>query len=168
MTLLSWKLFVGTASKRSFLLMGIMFLFHCPACVLFAQAPQPQSPLPPPSGKMMEMDNHLHGVFYSVKEGWKSTLVLNNVIGSTSRAKITLYNKHGQALSVPEITLNPHESRYFSVSVAKQPHTAAHSIPSYHPMGKMHPKRAPLLTDGGPGEDPMTFIGDRVRYQHGS
>ncbi|MBZ5553846.1 MAG: hypothetical protein LAO21_14075, partial [Acidobacteriia bacterium] len=64
----------------------------------------------------MEMDNHLHGAFYSIQEGWKSTLVLNNVIGSTSRAMITLYNKHGQALAVPEITLNPHESRYFNVA----------------------------------------------------
>lgn len=116
MTLQSWKLFVRTASKRSFLFLGIIFLFHCPSCVLFAQPPQPQSPLPPPSGKMMEMDNHLHGAFYSIQEGWKSTLVLNNVIGSTSRAMITLYNKHGQALAVPEITLNPHESRYFNVA----------------------------------------------------
>jgi hypothetical protein len=116
MTLQSLKLFVMTASKCSFLSLGIILLFVCLSCLLFAEPPQLQSPLPPPSGMMMEMDNHLHGAFYSIGEGWKSTLVLNNVIGSTSRARVTLYSKHGRPLAVPEITLNPHENRYFNVA----------------------------------------------------
>lgn len=51
-----------------------------------------------------------------MREGQKSSLVLNNALNRPMSARVALYNNHGQALVVPEINLASNVNRYFNVA----------------------------------------------------
>jgi hypothetical protein len=63
-----------------------------------------------------ERDHYLYAAFYSTKEGRSSSLALNNSMNRAVNVRVTLYNKHGQALIVPEISMPPNLNRYFDIA----------------------------------------------------
>lgn len=71
---------------------------------------------PAPLASDSETDHYLYYATYTVKEGWTSTLVLNNPLNRAQNVRVTLYNRHGEALAVPEISLASNENLYFNIA----------------------------------------------------
>ncbi len=63
-----------------------------------------------------EADHVLQGAVYDTTGGWSSSLLLLNAEGKAVTARVTLYNKHGAALIVPDIALEPYKSGSWNVS----------------------------------------------------
>src|SRR5437016_2427561 len=63
-------------------------------------------------------DHYLYAAVYSTKNGLSSTLGLNNTLNHDMTARVTLFNKHGQSLTTPEmnITLGPHKNHGFDIA----------------------------------------------------
>jgi hypothetical protein len=74
------------------------------------------SEVPAPPGELHEADHHLQAAVYTTVAGWSSSLLLLNAEGKPITAHVTLYNRQGAALAVPEITLGPYKSRSWNVA----------------------------------------------------
>lgn len=61
-------------------------------------------------------DEHLFAAVYTTTEGQTSTLGLNNSQNHPMTAQVTLYNKRGQALAIPPITLGAHQNHGFDIA----------------------------------------------------
>lgn len=88
------------------LLSGYLFIIKATA----------QKPATAPAAKDEGTDHHLFAALYTTKGGWTSTLALNNPLGQSRSVRVTLYNKHGQALVVPVISMSPNQNRYFNIA----------------------------------------------------
>jgi hypothetical protein len=51
---------------------------------------------------------YLYAATYSTKGAYKSTLVLNNAVNRNKEVQITLRNRKGESLVIPEIVLAPY------------------------------------------------------------
>lgn len=78
----------------------------------------PNSPTPIQVTDPGGSDHYLYAAFYSVKGGWTSVLGLNNSQNHELNARVTLFNKHGHALSTSEmeIKLGPHQNHGFNIA----------------------------------------------------
>jgi hypothetical protein len=63
-----------------------------------------------------EADHYLYAAAYSTIDGLNSALVLNNAFNRELAARVTLYNKQGEALLVPEISLPPGQINSFDLA----------------------------------------------------
>ncbi len=61
--------------------------------------------------------NHVLALpYYTVKDGWESTLVLNNAVSEPLPVSITLYSLAGEALTLPVQTLGPLQNKTIDLS----------------------------------------------------
>jgi len=81
-----------------------------------ASAAAASNVVPAQSDDLGAADQHLHAPFYTTTEGQTSTLGLNNSQNHPMTAQVTLYNKHGQVLAIPPITLGPHQNHAWNVA----------------------------------------------------
>jgi len=63
-------------------------------------------------------DHYLYAAIYSTIGGRVAILGLNNTLSTPISAQITLYNKHGEALSTPDmsVTLEPHRNHGYNIA----------------------------------------------------
>jgi hypothetical protein len=59
---------------------------------------------------------YLYAATYSTKGAYKSTLVLNNAVNRNKEVQITLRNRKGESLVIPEIVLAPYQVEYFDLA----------------------------------------------------
>jgi|GEM_PF-1362957 len=72
--------------------------------------------VPAQSDDLGAADQHMHAAIYTTTEGQTPTLGLNNSQNHPMTAQVTLYNKHGQALAIPPITLGPHQNHGWNIA----------------------------------------------------
>lgn len=69
-----------------------------------------------PQSNPVEANHYVYGAIYSVKGSTRSSLVLNNPMMTRARVvRVTLYNKAGKALELPEITLAPAQTKFLDI-----------------------------------------------------
>jgi hypothetical protein len=71
---------------------------------------------PAQSDDLGAADQHLHAAVFTTTGGQTSTLGLNNALNHPMTAQVTLYNKHGQSLTIPPVTLGPHQNHGWNVA----------------------------------------------------
>ena len=71
---------------------------------------------PAPTTDIGAADQYLFAPVYTTTEGQSSALGLNNSTNHPITAHVTLFNKHGLSLSVPDITLDAHKNHAFDGS----------------------------------------------------
>src|SRR5438067_12005566 len=60
--------------------------------------------------EITQADQHLYAAVYTTTDGYSSALGFNNSQNHPITAFVTLYNRHGAALTVPPITLKAHKN----------------------------------------------------------
>jgi len=75
----------------------------------------PRETKPSITSQSSPKDYYLYAAGYSIKGAYKSTLVLNNAMNRSRSIEVILYNRQGEALELPEITLNPHQVQYLDL-----------------------------------------------------
>jgi hypothetical protein len=63
-----------------------------------------------------QTEHYLFAATYSIKGKDKSTLVLNNATTQSKSIEVTLFNRHGEAMSIPEFTLMPNQVERLDVA----------------------------------------------------
>jgi hypothetical protein len=71
---------------------------------------------PAQSDDLGAADQRLHAAIYTTTGGQTSTLGLNNPLNHPMTARVTLYNKHGQALAIPPMTLGAHQNHAWNIA----------------------------------------------------
>src|SRR2546423_8415610 len=63
-----------------------------------------------------ETDHYIYYAVYTAVGGQQSTLALNNPLHREQNVRVTLYNRHGEALVVPDIGMAPNQNLYFNIA----------------------------------------------------
>jgi hypothetical protein len=66
--------------------------------------------------KMTQTEHYLFAATYSIKGEDKSTLVLNNATTQSKSIEVTLFNRHGEAMPIPNFTLIPNQVERLDVA----------------------------------------------------
>ena len=111
--------FSGIHSKRLLLsILPILILTAAIACLSYSylSAPHAQAQTSTDHTEANEADHYIYAAAYSTTDGVKSTLVLNNAFNRELAARITLYNRQGEALPIPVISLPPIQISTFDIA----------------------------------------------------